>query len=64
MKDLTLSKLFLAFIRPLNVNKTLFTYFEQQIKTKATNVFNINIIFRPSSSVIKSETNAEFESQT
>ena len=45
MKNLTLPKLFLAVIRPLNVLKTCFTYFNHQSKTNATFVFNINILF-------------------
>ena len=45
MKNLTLFKLFLVFFRPLNLIKTLFTYFEQQIKTKATIVFNTNNLY-------------------
>ena len=49
MKNLTLSKLFLDFIRTLNVLKTLFIYFNHQIETKATFVF---FIFCPSSSVL------------
>ena len=48
MKNLTLSKLFLDFIRPLKVLKTLFTYFNHQIKTKATIILNINILYFPS----------------
>jgi hypothetical protein len=48
MKNLTLSKLFLDFIRPLNVLKTLFIFFNHDIKTKATFFFNIDIPYFPS----------------
>ena len=34
MKNFTLSRLFFTFIWPLNVIKTLFTYFNHQIKSK------------------------------